>query len=55
MGDPQKRYPTELRERAVRMVPKARAAASNDSGAITRIAGQLGVGTESLWNWVKHT
>ncbi len=30
MGDPQKRYPPELKERAVRMVLEARAADPND-------------------------
>ena len=38
MSDPQKRYPPELRERAVRMVLEARAANPNDTRAITRIA-----------------
>ena len=55
MADPQKRYPPELRERAVRMVLEARAADPNDARAITRISEQLGVGTESLRNWVKQT
>lgn len=54
MSDPQKRYPPELRERAVRMVLEARAADPNDTAAITRISKQLGVGTESLRNWVKQ-
>jgi transposase len=54
MSDPQKRYPPELRERAVRMVFEARAADPADTGAITRISKQLGVGTESLRNWVKQ-
>ena len=34
MGDPQKRYPPELKERAVRMVLEARAADPNDHNAI---------------------
>ena len=51
----QKRYPPELRERAVRMVLEARAADPSDTGIITRISKQLGVGTESLRNWVKQT
>jgi transposase len=54
MADPQKRYPPELKERAVRMVFEARAADANDQGAITRIARQLGVGAESLRTWVKR-
>jgi len=54
MGDPQKRYPPELRERAVRMVAEVRAADPEDHGAIARVARQLGVGAESLRNWVKQ-
>jgi transposase len=54
MADPQKRYPAELRERAVRMVLESRATDPNDTGTITRISKQLGVGTESLRNWVKQ-
>jgi len=54
MGDPQKRYPPELRERAVRMVLEARAADPTDTRIIPRISNQLGVGTESLRNWVKQ-
>jgi transposase len=37
MSDPQKRYPRELRERAVRMVLEARAADPNDTRAMTQI------------------
>jgi transposase len=54
MGDPQKRYPPELRERAVRMVAEVRAADPEDHGVIARVARQLGVGAESLRNWVKQ-
>lgn len=48
-----KRYPEELKERAVRMVGELRAADPNDRGVIGRVARQLGVGTESLRLWVK--
>ncbi|MGH9291593.1 MAG: transposase [Acidimicrobiales bacterium] len=49
----QKRYPTELRERAVRMVHEAVTEAGGDRyGVTTRVARQLGVGAESLRNWV---
>jgi transposase len=48
----QKRYPPELRERAVRMVLEARRIDPRDNGAISRVARQLGVGPESLRTWV---
>jgi transposase len=48
----QKRYPAELKERATKMVLDLRRADPNDHGAITRVAHQLGVGTESLRKWV---
>jgi transposase len=44
----QKRYPTELKERAVRMVLDLRHADPGDHGVIGRVSRQLGVGTESL-------
>ena len=50
---PQK-YPAELRERAVRMVLEVRAETGEKHGAVTRIAKQLGVGTESLRQWVNQ-
>lgn len=54
MGDPLKRYPPELKERAVRMVLEARSADPHDQRAVSRIANQLGVGAESLRNWLKQ-
>ncbi len=51
----QKRYPPELRERAVRMVAEAIEAQGGERfGVITRVARQLGIGTESLRNWVRQ-
>jgi transposase len=50
----QRRYPTELRERAVRMVREAIAESGERVGAVTRVARQLGIGPESLRNWVKQ-
>ncbi len=51
----QKRYPPELRDRAVRMVAEAiEAQAGERYGVITRVARQLGIGTESLRNWVRQ-
>ena len=49
----QRRYPPELRERAVRMVEQAIAEAGGERfGVVTRVARQLGVGSESLRQWV---
>lgn len=50
---PQK-YPEELRERAVRMVLEVRAETGETHGVIPRIAKQLGIGNESLRQWVNQ-
>jgi transposase len=50
----QKRYPAELKERAVRMVLDLRQADPGDHGVIGRVARQLGVGNESLRLWVRQ-
>jgi transposase len=50
----QKRYPPELRERAVRMVQETIEQTGERFGVITRVARQLGVGTESLRGWVRQ-
>ena len=49
-----KRHPPELKERAVRMVRELRRDDPKDQGVVTRVARQLGVGTESLRQWVKQ-
>jgi len=49
-----KRYPLELKERAVRMVRELRLEDPGDQGVVSRVARQLGVGTESLRLWVKQ-
>ncbi len=53
-GSPSTRYPDELKERAVKMVRELRAEDPADHGVITRVARNLGVGTESLRQWVKQ-
>jgi transposase len=50
----QKRYPPELRERAVRMVQETIEQTGERFGVITRVARQLGVGSESLRGWVRQ-
>jgi len=51
----QKRYPPELRERAVRMVFDTIEAQHGERfGVITRVARQLGIGSESLRGWVQQ-
>jgi len=43
-----KRYPSELRERAVKMVYEVRERSGQEKGAVARVAGQLGVGRETV-------
>jgi transposase len=50
----QRRYPPELRERAVPMVQQAIAESGERFGVITKVARQLGIGTESLRSWVRQ-
>jgi transposase len=50
----QRRYPAELKDRAVRMVHQLRREDPGDQGVISRVARQLGVGVESLRTWVKQ-
>jgi transposase len=50
----QRRYPPELRERAIRMVQETIQQTGERFGVITRVARQLGVGSESLRTWVRQ-
>jgi transposase len=50
----QRRYPPELRERAVRMVLETVEETGVRHGVIGRVARQLGMGTETLRNWVNQ-
>ena len=51
----QKRYPPELRERAVRMAQDLIAEQGGQRfGVVTRVARELGIGTESLRNWLQQ-
>jgi transposase len=47
-----KHYPPELKDRAVRMVFETIERTGERQGAVTRIARQLGIGDQSLRNWV---
>jgi transposase len=47
MASTSKRYPKELRDRAVRLVFES-------ERAVAQVAADLGVGAESLRNWVKQ-
>jgi transposase len=50
-----RRYPAEIKERAVRMVFDAFEGGDGEQyGTITRIARQLDIGTESLRSWVRQ-
>src|SRR5437868_838049 len=50
----QRRYPPEMRERAVRIVREAIAESGERVGAVSRVARQLGIGPESLRNWLEQ-
>src|SRR5712692_10132739 len=53
MGSP-RRYPPELRERAVRMVYEWREARGRSDGGLREVARQLGVHAESIRNWLRQ-
>jgi len=47
-----RKYPEELRERAIRMAVDARRDPATRVGALRRIGDQLGINHETLRNWV---
>jgi transposase len=49
-----KRYPAEVRERAVRLVLEHRGEYETEWAAIRSIAGKFGVGQETLRKWVRR-
>ena len=54
-GTTSKRYPVELRERAVRMVAEVRAEQDSEWAAMTKVAGLLGVGApETVRKWCRQ-
>jgi transposase len=50
----QRKYPDELRERAVKMVLEIRAQDGKGRGEIARVAQQLGVHREALRTWIRQ-
>jgi transposase len=48
------RYPAELKERAVRMVFETIEQSGERQGAVARVAHPLGIGVESLRQWVRQ-
>ena len=54
-GNTTKRYPAELRERAVRMVVEVRSEHESEWAAMTRVAQLLGIGTpETVRKWCRQ-
>lgn len=49
-----RKYPEELRERAIRLVVDARKDPASRPGACTRIGEQLGINPETLRGWVSQ-
>jgi transposase len=47
-------FPPELRERAVKMVFEVRRQTGERQGSVSRVAAELGIGAETLRNWVKR-
>ena len=50
----QRKYPEELRERAVKMVSEIRERDGKGHGELARVGRQLGVHPEALRSWVKQ-
>jgi transposase len=53
MAAPRK-YPEELRERAIRMAVDLRRDPATRTGALRRVGDQLGINPETLRNWVSQ-
>ncbi len=49
-----RKYPEELRERAIRLAVDARRDPATRAGAVRRIGEQLGINVETLRGWVKQ-
>ena len=53
-GNTHKRYPAELKQRAVRMYAEVRPQYEKDWAAMGKVAELLGVGQETLRKWVRQ-
>jgi transposase len=51
----QRKYPEELRERAVKMVLEIRDREGKGRGEIARVGRQLGIHPEALRTWIRQT
>jgi transposase len=49
-----RKYPAELRDRAVRLVFETREESGERRGAIGKVAAQLGLNPETLRNWINQ-
>jgi transposase len=49
-----KKYPPELKDRAVRLVVEARGGPGGDRGACARVGQQLGIPSDTLRGWVQR-
>ena len=54
MGNYSKRYPVEVRERAVRLVLEHRGEYETKWAAISSVAGKIGCSAETLRGWVRQ-
>jgi transposase len=50
----QRKYPQELRDRAVKMVFELRQETGEKTGAIARVAERLGIHREALRTWIRQ-
>ena len=54
MASTSKRYPAELKDRAVRMVAEIRSEHGSEWAAVESVAEKLGIGTaQTVQNWVQ--
>ncbi|SDO34824.1 transposase [Nakamurella panacisegetis] len=55
MASTSKRYPAELKDRAVRMVAEIRSDHGSEWAAVESVAAKLGIGTaQTVQNWVRR-